>query len=731
MASSCEKRNPDEKFDGGDARGRLGWLLAIIAALAAVVLARFVALECFYGAAYRAEAARPIERTLHVPGVRGRILARDGTVLAYDREMLSLAVEYRYLEQPPDPRWLEMLARRRLPRQQRRRREDVAAETLRARHDRDDLHRRLAQLCGRTLDDLRRRAAAIQGRVTQIAEQVNQRRQERFMAEIDGRGAARPAESRTWSQALNKILFPPAEETPPSLVAVVEQLDHHVVFQDVSLEVVAEVESHPELYPGVRIISERRRTYPAATLAAHVLGHLGSVGVDDLLAETHDEPRSRPVVYAAGDVVGRLGAERRFEPILHAAAGAEVERSDRGGRRLEIERLRAAGVGRDLVLTIEPALQRTAESLLDAALVRRFAARRDTPTRCAGAPASGGAIVVLDVENGAILASASAPRFDPNAFSGDSEAVTAILSAPGNALFDRATRMALPPGSVFKALTAVALLETGGLTADEPFECQGYLHEPGAQRCGIFRQFGMGHGEVTLVDALARSCNVYFFHHAGEMGPGPLVAWAARFGFGRPTGVDLPDEAAGSLPCPGSRLDAGGPAWRIRDTQALAIGQGELTATPLQVARLMAAIANGGRLVTPHVAARVGLPESAAETFDDDRLAALLTIAAPREIEGLSAATLEIVRDGLAQVVAASDGTAHHTAFLETIAIAGKTGTAETGAGDDHAWFAGYAPAESPRIAFVVVLEHTGNGGEAAGPVVKRLVMRLEELGCL
>ncbi|HEV3003835.1 MAG TPA: penicillin-binding transpeptidase domain-containing protein [Pirellulales bacterium] len=701
------------------APGRLRWLLAVISALSLAVFARVAALECSYGNAYRAEAARPIERAHQVPGVRGRLLARDGSVLAYDREILSLAVEYRYLEQPPDPRWLEALARRRLSREQRRRRDRVAAEVERVRADRDDLHRRLAQLCGRSPDELRRRAAAIQDRVTRIAAHVNRRQQGRTLVQARLENGRAPAESGGWWKLLGAVMFPPVELASPPSLTVVEELDHHVVFQDVPLEVVAQIESHQDLYPGVRIVTEHRRTYPSGSLAAHVLGHLGP---EELLAEAPADDEQRMLGYAGGDWVGRAGAEQRFETILRAVPGSEVERSDRSGRLIEIERRRTPGVGRDLVLTVDTALQRTAESLLDAALGRRLGVPRSEQQ------ASGGAVVVLDVDSGAILALASAPRFDPNVFSGDPGAVTPLFSSPGHPLFDRPTRMALPPGSVFKVLTAVALLQTGTLQAEEPFDCRGYLHEPGSQRCQIFRRFGMGHGEVTLIDALARSCNVYFFHHAGAMGGGPLVDWAARFGFGEPTGVDLPGEAAGNVPSPSSGSSAAPAAWRTRDVQALAIGQGELTATPLQMARLMAAVANGGRLVTPHVAARLGLPESALGTLDDDSLAEQLDVTLPRAIEGLSSTTIETIRQALLEVVAAPDGTGH-AAYLPSMAIAGKTGTAEIGRGDDHAWFAGYVPADSPRIALVVVLEHAGDGGEATGPVVKRLVLRLEELG--
>jgi penicillin-binding protein 2 len=711
----------DSTFDEG-APSRLRWLLAMISALALAVFARIVALECSYGDAYRAEAAKPIERACDVQGVRGRILARDGSVLAYDREVLSLAVEYRYLQEPPDQRWLERLARRRLARDERRRRDRIDAEAERVRADRDDLHRRLAQLCLRSPDELRGRAAAIQERVTRIAELVNRRRQKPFFAQAE-LPTSSSAHAAGWWQSLVAHVLPPQVEQPPPRVTVVEELEHHIVFHDVSLEVMAQIESHPDLYPGVRIVTEHRRTYPAGALAAHVLGHLGPAGPEELSDDEPVDDSETTLPYAACDCVGRSGAERRFETVLRAAAGREVEQTDRGGRLIGVERRRAPGVGRDLVLSIDTALQRTAESLLDAALVRRFGLSLEQRE-------SGGAVVVMDVDNGAILALASAPRFDPNVFSGDSGQVTALLESPGNPLFDRATRMALPPGSVFKVLTAIALLHTDRLTAGDPFDCRGYLHDPAAQRCQVFRRFGMGHGTVTLSEALARSCNVYFFHYAGAMGIGPLDDWAARFGFGGPTGVDLPGEPAGNVPSPVARQSAAGPVWQTRDTQALAIGQGELTVTPLQVARLMAAVANGGRLVTPHVAIRLGLPESADGTLDDVRMAAQLDVPLPRAIEGLNSKHLDTIRQALVEVVAAPDGTGH-AAYLPSIAIAGKTGTAETSAGADHAWFAGYAPADAPRVAIVVVLEHAGDAGEAACPVVKRLVLRLDELGYL
>jgi len=349
--------------------------------------------------------------------------------------------------------------------------------------------------------------------------------------------------------------------------------------------------------------------------------------------------------------------------------------------------------------------------------------------------------VVIDVNDGEILAAASAPRFDPAAFVGDDSARReALLADPVHPLFHRAIQMALPPGSVFKTVTAAALLESAGLDPAAPFYCQGYLKRPDQQRCEIYVRHGAGHGDVTLAEALAESCNVYFFHHVESLPPQELVDWAWRFGFGQPTGVDLPAEAHGILPVSGAMGErsqgipdssekrgnrpvpetvsrSGSHGWRMADTQAMAVGQGSLTATPLQVVRMMAAIANGGRLVVPHVA-RLG-------TLPGDRTS-------PQPIPGLTNSTLAAIRAGLLRTVADTEGTAHGSLYLEQVSIAGKTGTAVIG-GDqpEHAWFAGYVPADRPRYAIVVVVERAGNAATAACPVAKRLVLRMLETGLL
>ena len=694
-----------------DSRRRLRICLGGFVLLLLVVFGRAVQLEVTQGAAFRAEATRPLKRQKSLPGVRGRILARDGTVLAHDKEAIALAVHYRYLEQPPDAGWLRREVRWRLSRAERKDPPRVAAEETVVQRERLDQARRLAGLCGLSTQQWNRRARRVQARVERIAGSVNRRRRA---------GTSVAATRSPPASLLGRIgrlladgLQASMDNPPQQRITVAEELDYHVMAEGVPLAVVAEIEAHPDRYPGARTIQRTRRAYPSGQLAAHLLGHLGPVEKEEI--------RPGDGGYHAEDLVGRMGLELQYEALLRGHRGVAVELTDHSGRILSSYREREPGLGRDLVLTLEAQLQRTAENLLDSALERR-AIRRPS------AEPAGGAIVVIDVRSGAVRAAASAPRFDPNLFvHGQPAELAAVLSRPDHPLFDRTARMAIPPASVFKTLVAVALLE--GSASDPPvsdptapFFCQGYLHQPDRQRCAIYRRQGIGHGELALGDALAQSCNVYFFHHCGRLGPGPLVDWAGRFGFGRPTGVDLPGEASGLVPDP----------TPTGERQLMAIGQGSLTATPLQVVRMMAAVANGGQLVTPHVVGRLGLPQLADDASPGEDPDDPIRIRPPQRIPRLRPETLAAVREGLQRVVSDPRGTAHGTVRLESVAIAGKTGTAETGSGrGDHAWFAGYVPAERPKLAFVVALEHAGDGATAAGPVARRLVLRIQQLGML
>lgn len=459
------------------------------------------------------------------------------------------------------------------------------------------------------------------------------------------------------------------------------------VAADLPLAAVEEIRRQPSRFPGVRLVEQRLRIYPGGTSAAHLLGHLGP---------------SESIQAAGGGarVVGRLGLEQAFEASLAGVAGSARQRTDRLGRVLASVAVSQPARGSDLTLTLDARLQHACEAYLDAACRRRATG---------AAAADGGAVVVLDARCGELLALASSPRFDPNLFALDEEReLGAVLADPARPLFDRAARMALPPGSLFKVVSALALLDSRTVEPQTHFDCQGYLDDPDRHRCQVFRQRGYGHGPIALADALAQSCNCYFFRFARESGPAPLVEWAQRLGLGSRTGVELPGEAAGLVPTPADLRRRRGRPWSDEDTLATAIGQGELLASPLQIARLMAAVANGGKLVSPRLVAAPAARAVSATTVPIDSTA------------------LAAVREGLRRAVADPEGTAFGSLDVEGCTVAGKTGTAQTGLeGRDHAWFAGYLPADDPRWVVVVALEHGGNSSASACPLARKVVEAL------
>jgi len=681
-------------------RHRLRWILAAYAIALAAVLARAVQLEVTGGSAHREIAARPIEKLVALPAARGRIVARDGTPLAVDIEARALAVHYRYLETPPNPAWLRRQARSRLSRSARRDPAQIAATEAAVRRDLADLHRRLARLCGVSDTQWSRRRVRIQDRVTALAEQVNRRRKERFAEQT----STIPDEESPGFMGLLAGLFSPPAQLPPAEVTVAEEAAYHRLVDELPAEVVSEIEQHADAFPGVQVVTVRRRSYPLGSVASNLLGHVGAA------SSARSTLVAREDAADAETLVGLQGLERDREATLRGAVGRARKLSTRGGEPIATQVDQPPVAGRDVTLALDVRLQQFAEQLLD-----RFAQQR-ARRQSESAEASGGAILVMDVRSGELVCAAGEPRFDPNWFATGDPRVEAVLADPGQPLFDRATRMALPPGSVFKPLVALALVEHGVVGAEQPFSCQGFLDEPDRMRCQVFRQHGIGHGDVTLAGALAQSCNVYFFHHVTGLGAERLTAWTRRCGFGSA----VPSTSGAELP--GGRVPAISELTRTDALQAMAVGQGTLTATPLEVLRLYAAIANGGYLVP----VRLTPAREHGQHTDADRIPPL-----PNEwrIAGLSEPSLAAVREGLRRVVDDPSGTGYESVRTDVVAIAGKTGTAQTGEEADHAWFAGYAPAAAPRFAFVVVLEHGGSGADVAGAMTRQLVGRMSQLG--
>ncbi|NUQ37655.1 MAG: hypothetical protein HUU23_07610, partial [Caldilineales bacterium] len=498
-----------------DSRGRLWLGGALFVVLLGIVFCRLVWLHYWQADEFRRIAAQPIERELPLPGIRGRILARDGSVLAVDEQLASLAVRYRWLEDPPNPAWLRQQARTRLTGAARRDPQRLKAAERDVLAERAEMHVRLAKLCEISLPEWTQRTRRIQQRVEAISRRVNERRLVKAALAAEQQRAERAQDSSstaqlTWRERLlgdlSEALWPEQQPALPPPIVVAEELDAHVVAAELSLEAVAQIGAHSDDFPGVEIVPQWRRRYPAAALASHVLGHLGAPEKGTATANSEQLPAR----------VGRMGIEHYYERQLRGQPGVKVEVMHRDGALVSTRRQREPTVGRDLVLSLDLALQRTAEALLDSACQRRDA------LSAADRPSAGGAAIVLDVHSGAVLAAASEPRFDPNLFSaatGDNTSeVAALLADPAHPLFDRTSRMALPPGSVFKPLTAIAILSHGA-SPQTAVSCQGYLARPDAMRCAIFTRLGHGHGEVDLFAAMAQSCNVYFFHAAAELGP--------------------------------------------------------------------------------------------------------------------------------------------------------------------------------------------------------------------
>lgn len=432
--------------------------------------------------------------------------------------------------------------------------------------------------------------------------------------------------------------------------------------------------------PGVELHAQPARVYPAGAAAAHVVGYLGRA---DLPADP-DEPFD----FDLPEYVGRAGVERRYDDRLRGAPGGRLIRVDASGFRHADLGGRPPRPGEDLQLTLDLELQR--------ALERLFTGHH-------------GAAVVLDARDGAVLALYSAPSFDPNALTPtiSPERWRALSEDPDHPLFNRATGGAYPPGSTFKPIVGVAA-QRAGLSPRQKFSCAGSI-ELGGHVFNCWER--AGHGPLDLTGAIRTSCNVWFYRAALQVGPEPILGAASEAGLGRRSGIDLDAESPGFLPSEAWKRRVLRESWRDGDTCNLAIGQGALTVTPLQMAVVAAALANGGRLVRPHLL--YGTRPYGADHF------AAVTAEPPREL-GWSPAALAPIREGMRQVVMSEQGTGRR-ARTPLVEAAGKTGTAEYGPRDarrKRGWMIAFAPYDAPRFAIAVVVDEALSGGLTAAPLM-------------
>lgn len=461
-----------------------------------------------------------------------------------------------------------------------------------------------------------------------------------------------------------------------------------------TLREAALVESHRLDLPGVRIQAESQRNYPVGLTASHLIGYVGEVSAEQL------EQDEFAGLYL-GSIVGQYGVEQTYDRFLRGKAGQKVIEADALGHEKRTISIEKPTAGDDLYLTIDLRLQQLAERLLGE---------------------EAGAIVALDPTNGEVLALASRPAFDPNVLSREltPKQWEAIVQNEAHPLTNRATQGQYPPGSTFKVIMAAAALETNTITPSTEVRCSGGFWF--GRR--LYRDWKEGgHGAMNLHRALVDSCDVYFYSVGEQMGIDTIAAFAGKFGLGRPTGIDLTSERSGIVPSSAWKEKVRKEPWYPGETISTSIGQGYTTVTPLQMAHLMASVANGGVVYRPRLIKGV-------LARDTGRLQEAPVVAHSRW--PVKPHTLEIIREALADVV--TDGTAKR-AHSALVAIAGKTGTAQTAALRpdqkeedvpkklrDHAWFVSYAPAEEPQIAVSVLIENMGHGGSAAAPLAKHMI---------
>ncbi len=455
------------------------------------------------------------------------------------------------------------------------------------------------------------------------------------------------------------------------------------------------VENHRFSLAGIMIKVRPVRRYRYGSLASHLLGYLGKVTKSELNAEGLN--------LSPDDMVGRAGIEARYNKLLMGVKGGEQIEVDAMGRRIKVLNRVPPTSGYDLVLTIDTRLQRIVEDCL---LGKK------------------GAIVAMNPRDGEILAMASSPNYDPNIFiqGMDINEWKSLVSKKGAFLQNRAISGQYPPGSVFKIVTAISALEEGMIDTDDEIFCSGkYRVGDTVFRC--WKRYG--HGPISFYRAMAESCDIYFYKLGQRLGIEKIAKWAKELGLGRKTGIPLPGEKPGLVPTSKWKLKTYGIPWQIGDTLAVSIGQGYLLVSPIQMAVMISSIFNGGYIYQPRLIKEIRPYDKRFEKIFEQKR---------RKIK-VKAKTLCVVKRSMIHVVEDKNGTGRR-ARVKGIRVAGKTGTAqlistkERRSKDkdisneirDHAWFVAVAPADNPKIALSIIIEHGGHGGSTAAPIAAKII---------
>jgi len=471
---------------------------------------------------------------------------------------------------------------------------------------------------------------------------------------------------------------------------------------NLSEEEVARFAVDRHLYPGVDVVSYLSRHYPYRDLLTHVLGYVGRIDERDLAEINQDD-------YRANSHIGKSGIEKQYEYLLHGRSGLETVETNVQGRVIQVLERKDPLHGDDLVLSLDMVVQQVAWDALG-----------DRP----------GSVVAMNPNDGSVLAMVSKPAFDPNLFVHgiSSKAYKAILDAPGRALFNRAIQGSFEPGSTLKPFVGLAGLEEGVTTIDRRIFSSGKYFLPGVSR--PYRDWREGgHGWVTVESALEVSANTYFYQVAVELGIDRIHDYLSQFGFGAPTGVDLPGEASGVLPSREWKRAKFNQPWYPGETVIGGIGQGYNVVTPMQLATALTTLVNGGYRYEPRLLYASKKP--------GDEQAQRVSAPLEHQVPVVNEANWQAIRNGMHRVIHGSAGSARALLPLDGFEMAGKSGTAQVvkQSQDEekqaaniadhlrhHALFIAYAPFDQPSIVVAVVVEHGGGGSRQAAPVAKSVI---------
>ena len=473
--------------------------------------------------------------------------------------------------------------------------------------------------------------------------------------------------------------------------------------EDVPQEVVAQISERNTDFSGITITTDSQRKYNYGNLASHIIGYIGKISESEYNAEQD--------IYENDDYVGRTGIESSFEKYLRGIDGKqEIEMSVDGTVTGEATAQEAIQ-GSSVVLTIDAGLQEATEKALKNNIEKirngGFSNSYD---------AKGGAVVVMDVKSGEVLSMASYPDYSPSAWVGGISKKDYEEIREKNSLFNKAISGSYAPGSIYKMVTAISALESGAVSIGERINDTGvYTLGNNTWKCWYYTDYHRGHGFLNVSGAIQHSCNFYFYEVSRRMGIDTLAQYARYFGLGSKTGIELPSETAGTL---ASREESQkqGKNWNGGDVLNAAIGQGDNDFSPIQIAKYISMVANGGNKINPTIIKTIlnadGTEVSKAEinTYSKEKLG--LTEGEPESVT-IGGENLQAVLEGMKSVTYETGGTAYNIFKNFNIEVGGKTGSAEAGR-DVNAWFVGFAPYDNPEIAVVVLVENGGHGNYTA-----------------